>query len=99
MNEICIGRVVISRAGHDKGKAFAVVGMEDGQYVLLSDGDLRKIAKPKRKKRMHVFATPFVSAELKESIEKGVMPLDASIRKAVGSVTASGKQEEEGYIV
>lgn len=99
MNEICIGRIVVSRAGHDKGNAHVVVGLVDEAYVLLADGDLRKIAKPKKKKRMHVFATPCVSEALQKSILKGDKPLDSDIRKALDGYRVSNRQEEEGYIV
>ena len=34
MNEVCTGRVVISRAGHDKGDAFIVMEiLADGQEI------------------------------------------------------------------
>lgn len=54
--EISSGTVVISRAGRDKGLAFVVLRTEDG-YGLLADGKCRKLANPKRKKRMHITPT------------------------------------------
>jgi len=47
-------RVVYSKAGHDKGKRFAVIGIADDAHVLIVDGDSRKCAKPKRKKLLHL---------------------------------------------
>ena len=38
-----LGRVVFSKQGHDKGKAFLVVGLVDETYVLIADGDSRKL--------------------------------------------------------
>ena len=55
--EITAGSVVFSRAGRDKGRCFAVLTVE-GDYALIADGSLRKAAKPKRKKLMHLRATP-----------------------------------------
>ena len=39
MNEPVIGVVCTSRAGHDKGRAFVIVGVCDENHVLLSDGE------------------------------------------------------------
>lgn len=47
--DVCIGSVVISKAGRDKGRNFVVVAME-GEFVYLCDGDLRKSDSPKKKK-------------------------------------------------
>ncbi|MDO4753919.1 MAG: hypothetical protein Q4A41_02830 [Bacillota bacterium] len=48
------GSVVISLSGRDKGRKMVVVEIIDEDYVLVADGDLRKIEKPKRKKRKHI---------------------------------------------
>jgi len=45
--------VVVSRAGHDKGKAFMVVGTENGR-LFLCDGKNRRLANPKSKSPKHV---------------------------------------------
>ena len=42
------GAIVRSKAGHDKGLLFCVVGTQDG-YLLLANGKQRKLAAPKRK--------------------------------------------------
>ena len=42
-----------SRAGHDTGKIYVVVG-EDGDFVYLSDGRLKTLQKCKKKNRKHV---------------------------------------------
>lgn len=48
-----IARIVRSRAGHDKGDLFCVIGT-DGELLLLADGKRRTVTSPKRKKRRHV---------------------------------------------
>lgn len=47
------GRLVISVAGRDKGLVMCVVKAEDN-YVYLSDGKVRKLESPKKKKYKHV---------------------------------------------
>ena len=51
--EITSGCVVRSRAGHDKGRVYAVVAVENG-FASVADGGLRKLARPKRKNVRHL---------------------------------------------
>ena len=53
---ITAGTVVISRAGHDCGRAMLVV-RNDGEFLFVADGKERKLEKPKKKNRKHVRAT------------------------------------------
>jgi len=53
------GRVANVTAGRDKGRRFAVIGIEEDEYVLLADGKRRKVEKPKRKKLKHVRFEPW----------------------------------------
>lgn len=50
------GRVVISKAGHDKNGVFAVIGFENGM-ALIADGKERKLEKPKMKNPKHLELT------------------------------------------
>jgi Ribosomal protein L14E/L6E/L27E len=45
-----IGRVVLAKAGRDKGKHFVIVGRMDENYVLIANGKSRSIDKPKKKR-------------------------------------------------
>ena len=54
--EIRTGRVVISSAGHDKGRFMLVVGA-DGDRILVADGKERKLEHPKKMNIRHVRAT------------------------------------------
>lgn len=53
------GRLVRSKAGRDKTRTFAVLAV-DGQMLLLADGGLRGVQRPKRKKTKHVAPTATV---------------------------------------
>lgn len=48
--------IVVSLAGHDKGKLYQVVGEEKGK-LLLADGKNKTLAKPKIKSPKHVRPT------------------------------------------
>ena len=47
------GMFAFSRAGHDKGRMYLIIG-EDEEYVYLADGRLRTVDKPKKKKKKHI---------------------------------------------
>ena len=48
--ELSAGDIVYSKAGRDKDKFFIVLEVIDSEYVLLADGGLREVARPKKKK-------------------------------------------------
>ena len=66
--EITTGRVVISSAGHDKGRFMLVVGA-DGDRILVADGKERKLEHPKKKNIRHVRAI-FQTIELEGLTDK-----------------------------
>ena len=53
------GQLVRSKAGRDKNRTFAVIGIQ-GQMLFLADGSLRKLDRPKAKKTRHVAPTATV---------------------------------------
>ncbi len=54
--DIKAGSVVLSLAGHDKGRAMVVTKI-DGETVFVADGKERKLLKPKKKNIKHVRTT------------------------------------------
>lgn len=54
--EIKTGSVIISSAGHDKGRFMLVVGA-DGGKILVADGKERKLQNPKKKNIRHIQCT------------------------------------------
>jgi large subunit ribosomal protein L14e len=87
------GTVVLSKAGRDAGRYFVVVGRVDDQYVLLADGDLRKLANPKKKKLKHLDVKPVTLPAVKEKLTRGSGLYDAEIRRdleALGFAAGQG---------
>ncbi len=54
----------------------------DAEYVFVCDGSLRKVCRPKKKKRLHLTPTAYACPELPELYEKGRL-LDSDVRKAL----------------
>jgi len=86
-SDIKIGQVVKSKAGRDKGKVFVVINIIDDLYVLVVDGDYRKLDNPKKKKIRHLVVYKSVIDEISKSVENGDNIDDAFIRKALTPFT------------
>lgn len=80
--EIRAGNVVFSKKGRDKGYPFVVLYVVDAEYVLICDGKMRKLEKPKRKKIKHLRATPHEAPEILSLYAVNRLK-DADLRKAL----------------
>lgn len=74
------GSKVISKAGRDEGRLFLVVKELDEEYVLISDGDTRKMEKPKKKKRRHLKQVSEPTTTIVERLTSGQQVLDHEVR-------------------
>lgn len=79
--DIVIGQVVKSRAGRDKGNIFLVLDIVDDKHVLIVDGDIRKLDRPKKKKVKHLTIYNTVLKELEYKLENNIKINNAYIRK------------------
>lgn len=68
--EITVGQIVKSKAGRDKDRLFVVIDIINDQYVLIVDGDLRKIENPKMKKAKHLKKVYGINKDIKEKLER-----------------------------
>ncbi len=66
----CVGQMVRSTAGHDKGTDYVVVRAEDN-YVYVADGAIRRLENPKKKKIRHIQGSYKVSEEIAALIGEG----------------------------
>lgn len=78
-----VGRVVFSKAGRDKGKYFIIVDIIDEQYVKISDGDLRRLSDPKKKKVKHLELKPEILEGIQDKLSNGKKVFDAELRSAL----------------
>lgn len=79
------GRVVLSKAGRDKGRFMAVSDVADG-YIFVIDGDERPLERPKRKNKHHLALTKTVLSEHSMSTNR-------SLRKALRELEGSSENE------
>ncbi|NLJ41800.1 MAG: RNA-binding protein [Clostridiales bacterium] len=81
-----MGKVVLARAGRDKGSIFTVIDQIDEDYVLIANGTNRSMDKPKKKKLKHLEFKPEVLTIIRDKILKGQKVFDAEIRKSLESL-------------
>lgn len=89
ISDINIGQYVRSKAGRDKNHIFIVINIVDNEYVLLSDGDVRRIEKPKKKKLKHLFEINQISEVVSEKIKDDKKLTNLTIRKEIEKLDLS----------
>lgn len=77
-----IGQIVFSKCGRDKGRPFIVISIEEA-YVHIVDGRVRKLAKPKLKKHIHIQKTNTTIESIKQKLIEENTLTDSDIRKAL----------------
>lgn len=77
-----VGQVVYSKCGHDKGKAFIIVSLEEN-FAYIADGRSRTLEKPKYKKLKHLQVTGYIFENIKNKILNKEYILDSEIKKAL----------------
>ncbi len=83
--EIFRGSVVLSKKGRDKGRVFVVLYILGADYVMICDGDLRKVDHPKKKKRLHLSSLPVTLPDITALADEGTLK-DSDVRKALEKV-------------
>ncbi|MFD1408346.1 RNA-binding protein [Kroppenstedtia eburnea] len=77
------GQVVQVLRGREAGGYAVVIGVVEPHFVLLADGDKRKVGQAKKKNIKHIQLTHYIAREVAESLEKDGRADDAKIRYAL----------------
>ncbi len=89
-----IADLVVSLSGRDKNRIFMVVEVIDQNYVLIADGMLRKLEKPKKKKIKHLEKSSVVLNErLLLKISEGKKITNAELRKFIRTLMDAESEE------
>ncbi len=86
---VVLGQVVYSKAGRDEGRIFIICGIIDDKFVLVSDGDLRRVENPKKKKIRHLAITNINIEYLSQKLNAGIKVTNAEIRKSLAEVSVT----------
>ena len=76
------GIVVFSKKGRDKGRYFVVLYTLDAEFVMIGDGDTRKLGHLKKKRRKHLTACPMEFPEIADKYRAGQL-MDSDIRRVL----------------
>ena len=91
------GRIVVSKAGRDKGERFYVKEVLDENYVALVNGKNRKLESPKKKKMRHVGLVQSSDDRVGEKLRLGEKVTNAEIRRSLAQISGQGDPgEQEG---
>lgn len=77
---VALGSIVISKAGRDQGRLFLVVEEVDDDFVMIANGDLRKLDRLKKKRRKHLKPTGTVVRAFNDRLSRGEKVEDHELR-------------------
>lgn len=86
MLNVAEGQIVHSKAGRDKNRYFIVVKVINDDYVLIADGDLRKIENPKKKKIKHLVLHKEYADDILTRIKQNKTITDCDLKKCLQSM-------------
>ena len=81
-----VGRVVLSKAGRDRGHVFVVMELLDECHVTIANGCQRKVDNPKKKKIKHLVAKPEIIEEIREKIFAKKRIFDSEVRNKLDAI-------------
>ncbi len=80
-----LGQMVRILKGRDAGGIACIIHIEDQRFVLIADGDKRKVDRSKKKNVNHLELFDFISPEVKNSIEQTGRVTNAKLRFAIST--------------
>lgn len=81
LTDLDIGQIVKSKTGRDQGRVFVVFGKVDDKHVLIVDGSLRRVDRPKKKQIKHLAKVNLVSNEIRAAVLNNEKINNAFIRR------------------
>ncbi|HPF21097.1 MAG TPA: KOW domain-containing RNA-binding protein [Syntrophomonas sp.] len=97
--ENVLGNLVYSKSGRDQGRPFVVIRIVNEHYVIISDGDTRKIENPKMKNVKHLQFTKRKANEVIDYLNRGEVPENHMIKKSIRQILEKGETDGEGGLV
>lgn len=86
-----IGNFACATAGHDKGQIYVVIGESDGN-VIVADGRLKTVHKPKCKNSKHI---QIIKKEYDPSLREKIINGDSAVNEAIKRAIKLYKREEK----
>ena len=93
ISENMLGRLVYSLNGRDQGRPFVIIRAVNERYVIVSDGDTRKIENPKMKNVKHLQYTKLKANEVIDYLNRGEVPDNHIIKRNIRQILERGETE------
>lgn len=87
-NKFSPGRLVCSIAGRDAGKVYIIIDILSETMVQVVDGNIRKLAAPKKKNIKHLKAYSQRAGEIEEKKKSGQRITDLEVRNILQRLVA-----------
>ncbi len=87
-NKFSPGRLVCSITGRDAGKLYIIIDSLSDTMVQVVDGNIRKLAAPKKKNIKHLMAYSQKSGEIEEKKKSGQRITDLEVRNILQRLMA-----------
>lgn len=78
-----VGGICQSKQGRDKGRYYLIVGIERGETIVVSDGNFKKLATPKKKNIKHLRLLPDKAEAIALKITGGKQVFDTEVYSAL----------------
>ncbi|MCD7728309.1 MAG: KOW domain-containing RNA-binding protein [Clostridia bacterium] len=88
-NNVAVGGVCKSTQGRDAGKYYIIKEVLANGYVLVSDGDCKKLAAPKKKSLKHLHILPEREDAIGDKLAAGARVFDSEIYSALKKYNAA----------
>lgn len=88
--EITKGMFARSKSGHDKNQVYVIINCDD-EYVYLSEGRLKTIDHPKKKKIKHIQLIGYSNSEIGKKLINDNLLRNEDIKKAIKDYLAEKK--------
>jgi ribosomal protein L14E/L6E/L27E len=93
ISENMLGRLVYSINGRDQGRPFVIIRIVNERYVIVSDGDTRKIENPKMKNVKHLQFTKSKANEVIDYLNRKEVPENHIIKRNIKQILERGETE------
>lgn len=80
------GDLVVSGKGRDKGRMMFVIGRAVSGSLLVADGRLRRVERPKLKCEKHLALVSSHEGNVTEKIRRGEKVTNAELRRAIAGL-------------
>lgn len=85
-----VGQRAVSRCGHDRGREYLVYRVLDERFLLVVDGAVRPLSKPKKKNINHLDLCREVAVGLSTKLQTG-RASDVEVRQALQAWEKEGE--------